>query len=75
MGTDEQNERTQELIIKKNYFIGGTVNPRDNDQTITDGGEYIVFNGFKNFNTGGVVSDPTALEGVRQDTFFRDVKI
>lgn len=64
VGTDEQNERTQKLIIENNYFVGGAVNPRDNDQTITDGGDHIVFNGLKHFNTGGVVSDLTVLEGV-----------
>ena len=65
VGTDEQNERTQQLIIENNYFVGGAVNPRDNDQRITDDGDHIVFNGFKHFNTGGVVSDLTVLEGVR----------
>ena len=64
VGTDEQNECTQKLIIENNYFVGGAVNPRDNDQTISDGGDHIVFNGFKHFNTGGVVSDLTVLEGV-----------
>ena len=65
VGTDEQNERTQKLIIENNYFVGGAVNPRDNDQKIADGGDHVVFSGFKNFNTGGVVSDLTVLEGVR----------
>lgn len=64
VGTDEQNERTQKLIIENNYFVGGAVNPRDNDQKITDDGDHIIFNGFKHFNTGGVVSDLTVLEGV-----------
>ena len=64
VGTDEQNDRTQKLIIENNYFVGGAVNPRDNDQTIADGGDHIVFKGFKHFNTGGVVSDLTVLEGV-----------
>lgn len=40
------------------------MNPRDNDLHITDHGDYLVFDGFKNFNTGGVVSDLTVLEGV-----------
>jgi hypothetical protein len=31
---------------------------------ITDAGDHLVFDGFKNFNTGGVVSDLTVLEGV-----------
>ena len=65
VGTDEQNDRTQKLIIENNYFIGGAVNPRDEDQKIKDDGDHIVFSGFKHFNTGGVVSDLTVLEGVR----------
>ncbi|CAD6582995.1 MAG: hypothetical protein ASARMPREDX12_001145 [Alectoria sarmentosa] len=68
VGTDEQKDRTQKLIIVNNYFIGGAVNPRDNDQKITDDGDHIVFSGFKHFNTGGVVSDLTVLEGVYEGT-------
>ena len=64
VGTDEQNDHTQKLIIENNYCVGGAVNPRDNDQKIRDDGDHIVFSGFKNFNTGGVVSDLTVLEGV-----------
>lgn len=63
VGTDEQNDRTQKLIIENNYFVGGAVNPRDNDQKIRNDGDYVIFSGFKNFNTGGVVSDLTVLEG------------
>ena len=63
VGTDEQNDRTQKLIIENNYFVGGAVNPRDDDQKIRDDGDHIIFSGFKNFNTGGVVSDLTVLEG------------
>ena len=66
VGTDEQNDRTQKLIIENNYFLGGAVNPRDEDQKIKDGGDHVVFSGLKHFNTGGVVSDLTVLEGVRQ---------
>lgn len=40
------------------------MNPRDNDLNITDHGDHLVFDGAKNFNTGGVVSDLTVLEGV-----------
>ena len=40
------------------------MNPRDSDLSIVSDGDHIVFNGFKNFNTGGVVSDLTVLEGV-----------
>lgn len=68
VGTPEQQEKTQKLIIENNYFVGGAVNPRDSDLTIRDDGDHIVFNGFKNFNTGGVISDVTVLEGVYQDT-------
>ncbi|CAF9933446.1 MAG: hypothetical protein ALECFALPRED_005596 [Alectoria fallacina] len=68
VGTDEQKDRTQKLIIVNNYFVGGAVNPRDNDQKITDDGDHIVFSGFKHFNTGGVVSDLTVLEGVYEGT-------
>lgn len=46
----------------------GAVNPRDNDLSITDAGDELVFDGFKNFNTGGVVSDLTVLEGVYAGT-------
>ncbi|KAL8744576.1 MAG: hypothetical protein Q9190_003189 [Brigantiaea leucoxantha] len=68
VGTDEQNDRLQKLIIENNYFVGGAVNPRDNDQKISNDGDHIVFNGFKHFNTGGVISDLTVLEGVYEDT-------
>lgn len=43
--------------------FAGAVNPRDSDLKISSDGDHIVFNGFKNFNTGGVVSDLTVLEG------------
>lgn len=46
----------------------GAVNPRDNDLNITEEGEGLIFDGFKNFNTGGVVSDLTVLEGVFNGT-------
>lgn len=63
VGNEEQAERYQKLIIENNYFIGGAVNPRDNDLKITPEGDKLVFNGFKHFNTGGVISDLTVLEG------------
>jgi alkylation response protein AidB-like acyl-CoA dehydrogenase len=47
------------------------VNPRDDDHKIVSDGDEIVFNGFKNFNTGGVVSDLTVLEGVYEGTDHR----
>lgn len=68
VGTDEQKERTQKLITENVYFVGGAVNPRDADQKIVDDGDDIVFSGFKNFNTGGVISDLTVLEGVYEGT-------
>jgi alkylation response protein AidB-like acyl-CoA dehydrogenase len=77
VGTPEQADRFQELIISNNYFVGGAVNPRDNDLKITSDGDNIVFNGFKFFNTGGVVSDLTVLEGTydgTEDHIFAIVK-
>ncbi|KAJ5632249.1 hypothetical protein N7490_008588 [Penicillium lividum] len=68
VGTPEQIERTHQLIISNNYFVGGAVNPRDSDLKITSDGDHIVFNGAKHFNTGGVVSDLTVLEGVLEGT-------
>jgi len=68
VGTTEQADKVQENIISNNYFVGGAVNPRNSDLKITSEGENIVFNGFKFFNTGGVVSDLTVLEGVLDGT-------
>lgn len=68
VGTDEQRESVQEVIITNNYFVGGAVNPRDNDLKITSEGDVLNFNGHKNFNTGGVISDLTVLEGVLEGT-------
>ncbi|KAL4930305.1 thermophilic desulfurizing enzyme family protein [Aspergillus undulatus] len=68
VGNPEQIERTHELILTNNYFVGGAVNPRDSDLKITSDGEDIIFNGAKFFNTGGVVSDLTVLEGVLEGT-------
>jgi hypothetical protein len=68
VGTEEQKHRIQRLIIENNYFVGGAVNPRDNDLNITDQGDHLIFEGSKNFNTGGVVSDLTVLEGVYAGT-------
>lgn len=63
VGTEEQKKHWQKTIIEGNLFVGGAVNPRDNDLSITDAGDHLVFDGFKNFNTGGVISDWTVLEG------------
>ncbi|KAH6671937.1 thermophilic desulfurizing enzyme family protein [Halenospora varia] len=68
VGSEEQKNRVQKLIIENNYFLGGAVNPRDNDLKITDNGDHLIFDGFKHFNTGGVVSDLTVLEGVLEGT-------
>lgn len=68
VGTTEQAEKWQEIIISNNYFVGGAVNPRDGDLTIAQDGDNLVFNGFKNFSTGGVISDLTVLEGVLDGT-------
>ena len=63
VGTPEQAERFQELVVRNNYYVSGAVNPRDYDLKITDDGDNIVYNGFKHFNTGGTVSDLVVLEG------------
>lgn len=68
VGTPEQADRFQKLIIENNYFIGGAVNPRDNDLSIKPNGDNLVFSGSKHFNTGGVISDLTVLEGVYEGT-------
>lgn len=68
VGSTEQVERTQQLIISNNYFVGGAVNPRDSDLSIRSDGDHVVFSGAKHFNTGGVVSDLTVLEGVLEGT-------
>ena len=44
------------------------MNPRDNDLKISEHEDGLSFDGFKNFNTGGVVSDLTVLEGVLEGT-------
>lgn len=68
VGTDEQADRFQKLIIENNYVLGGAVNPRDSDLKVTDAGDKVVFSGLKHFNTGGVISDLTVLEGVLDGT-------
>jgi alkylation response protein AidB-like acyl-CoA dehydrogenase len=77
VGSPEQADRFQDLIISNNYFVGGAVNPRDNDLKITSDGDKLVIDGFKFFNTGGVVSDLTVLEGAyngTEDHIFAIVK-
>ncbi|KAM7214529.1 Acyl-CoA dehydrogenase/oxidase, N-terminal and middle domain containing protein [Rhypophila decipiens] len=63
VGSQEQADRFAKLITENNYFLGGAVNPRDSDLVITTTDSHITFNGAKHFNTGGVVSDLTVLEG------------
>lgn len=64
VGTEEQRERYEKLINENNYYVGGAVNPRDNDSVIAEAGGKLVLNGFKNFTTGAAVSDLVVLEGV-----------
>lgn len=68
VGSPEQADRFQDLIISNNYFVGGAVNPRDNDLHITSEGDNISFSGFKFFTTGGAISDLIVLEGSYEDT-------
>lgn len=63
LGSPEQIERTHKLIIENNYYVGGAVNPRDNDLAIEAGTDKFTFNGFKHFTTGAAVSDLLVLEG------------
>lgn len=64
VGTPEQIAAVEELYTTQNLFFGGAVNPRDNDLTITEDGDELVYNGRKSFSTGSKVSDLTVLEGV-----------
>lgn len=64
VGTPEQIAAVEELYTTNDFFFGGAVNPRDNDLTIRDEGDEIVYNGRKSFSTGSKISDLTVLEGV-----------
>ncbi|KAF2401107.1 thermophilic desulfurizing enzyme family protein [Trichodelitschia bisporula] len=64
VGTPAQAAYWGEKITRENLFIGGAVNPRDADLEVTEEEGGVVFSGSKHFNTGGVVSDLTVLEGV-----------
>lgn len=68
VGTPEQIAAVEELYTTQNLFFGGAVNPRDNDLTITEDGDELVYNGRKSFSTGSKVSDLTVLEGVLEGT-------
>lgn len=63
-------QESDQPLTRSQYFCGGAVNPRDNDLNISTSadGNDIVFLGAKNFNTGGVISDLTVLEGVYEGT-------
>lgn len=63
VGTPEQIEAVEAEAARNRWFFGGAVNPRDDDVTVRDDGEQIVFNGHKSFSTGSKVSDVTVLEG------------
>lgn len=68
VGTPEQIGQVEELYTTNDFFFGGAVNPRDNDLTITEDGDELVYNGRKSFSTGSKVSDLTVLEGVLEGT-------
>lgn len=63
VGTPAQADAFHKLWVSNNYYIGGAVNPRDNDLAITDHGDELSFSGFKHFTTGAAVSDLLVLEG------------
>ncbi|MFI6027589.1 acyl-CoA dehydrogenase family protein [Amycolatopsis magusensis] len=68
VATPEQIAAVEEQASRERWFFGGAVNPRDNDLTITDEGDELVFNGRKSFSTGSKISDVTVLEGVLTGT-------
>jgi alkylation response protein AidB-like acyl-CoA dehydrogenase len=68
VGTPEQIAAVEEQAAKQRWFFGGAVNPRDNDLTIREEGDQLVYNGHKSFSTGSKVSDVTVLEGVLAGT-------
>lgn len=68
VGTPEQIAFVEEQATVNRWFFGGAVNPRDNDLTIRDDRDELVYNGRKSFSTGSKVSDVTVLEGVLSGT-------
>jgi alkylation response protein AidB-like acyl-CoA dehydrogenase len=68
VATPEQIAFVEEQATVNQWFFGGAVNPRDNDLTIRDEGDELVFTGRKSFSTGSKVSDVTVLEGVLEGT-------
>lgn len=68
VATPAQIAAVEQQATRERWFFGGAVNPRDNDLTIVDEGDTIVFTGRKSFSTGSKVSDVTVLEGVLTGT-------
>jgi alkylation response protein AidB-like acyl-CoA dehydrogenase len=68
VATREQWEFVEAEAARDQWFFGGAVNPRDNDVTVTEDGDELVFTGRKTFSTGSRVSDVTVLEGVLEGT-------
>ncbi|MFJ6105736.1 acyl-CoA dehydrogenase family protein [Streptomyces sp. NPDC092359] len=68
VATREQWESVEAEAARNQWFFGGAVNPRDNDVTVTENGDDLVFTGRKSFSTGSRVSDVTVLEGVLEGT-------
>ncbi len=64
VGTPEQVARYAEESTRNAWLWGGAANPRDPDLTLVDDGEQVVFNGRKNFSTGGSVADVLLLAGM-----------
>jgi alkylation response protein AidB-like acyl-CoA dehydrogenase len=64
VGTPEQIARYAEESTRKEWLWGGAANPRDPDLTLVDEGDQVVFNGRKNFSTGGSVADVLLLAGM-----------
>src|SRR4051794_9577129 len=73
VGTPEQIERYAEQSTRNQWLWGGVANPRDPDLTLVDAGDHVVFNGRKNFSTGGSVADVLLLAGM--DPGGRDIPI
>jgi alkylation response protein AidB-like acyl-CoA dehydrogenase len=63
VGSEAQADALHKLYVENNWYIGGAVNPRDNDLKIADLGDEIAFSGFKHFTTGAAISDLIVLEG------------
>ncbi len=63
VGTTAQIADVERLYTSHDLFFGGAVNPRDDDLTVRDDGDELVFDGRKTFSTGSRISDLTVLEG------------